>query len=415
MIKKTISILTAVILCTTVLTGCWNRRELNELGIVVAAAIEKDTDSDQYVLTAEIVRPAALSKDSGGGIIKNPNELVTAKGATLFEAIRNMSKKFDREPFFSHTKVLVIDEQVAREGIIPVLHVWLNSEEIRPVLWVVISKGVPARRILSELHGIEGIQANYLASIIRDHDLNSETTVVNLLDVDTALGNDTINPVIGVMELSEAPPLSVIETNTGNGIKLVGTAVFKRDKLVGYLDAKESRGLNWITEKVKSGVIQVPSPIGGLVSIEITDAEGKINAQMKDGKYLFTIEVKEEGNIIEKQQRIDLNQLPFLNEVNQRQQYIIEAEIRQAVDKAQKEYASDIFGFGKALYDAYPDEWEKIKEDWPAIFPTVEYTVKVESKIRRLGLMQKPIIPKPGPEPEIGNKSRPYDFLKTED
>ncbi|WP_199883970.1 Ger(x)C family spore germination protein [Anaerosinus massiliensis] len=416
MIKKTITLLTVVLLSTTLLTGCWNRRELNELGIVVAAAIEKDTESDQYILTAEIVRPAALSKDSGGSsMTKNANELVTAQGATLFEAIRNMSKKFDRQPFFSHTKVLVIDEQVAREGITPVLHVWLNSEEIRPVLWFVISKGVPARRILSELHGIEGIQANYLASIIRDHDLNSETTAVNLLDVNAALGSDTINPIAGVMELSEAPPSSVIETNTGNGIKLLGTAVFKKDKLVGYLNGKESRGLNWIIGKVQSGVIQVPSSKGGLVAIEIKNAEKQIRAEIKDGKYIFNIEVQEEGNIIEKQQRLDLNQLPYLNELNQQQQYVIEEEISQTIDKVQKEYGSDIFGFGKALYDAYPDEWEKVKNDWPTIFPSVEYTVKVDTKIRRLGLMQKPILPKPGPEPEIGSKSRPYDFLKTDE
>lgn len=412
MLRKIICTVIVTILCITCLTGCWNRRELNEIGIVLAAAIEKDP-SGEYIVTAQIVRPAALKEGSGAG--KAPNELVTAKGASLFEVIRNMSQVIDRQPFFSHTKVLVLDEQIARDSITPIIHFWLNSREIRPILYVVVAKGVPARKILSELHGIEGIQANYLSSIIQNSKLNAKTVQVNLLDfVTTFTSGGTINPIAGVMELVEAPPVSALENNTGHGVKLTGTAVFKKDKLVGYLDEKETRGLNWITGKVTTGVIQVPGPTGGIVSLEIKNADTKIIAKKKDGKYVFTIQVKEESDLVEKQQRVDINQFPYLNDLNQKQQQAIETEIKDTLDKIQKEYASDIVGFGKILYDTYPDEWKEVKDQWSNLFPFAEYTVQVETKIRRPGLMQKPINPKEGPEPEIKMKGRPYDFFNVD-
>lgn len=412
MFRKTICTVIVTILCITCLTGCWNRRELNEIGIVLAVAIEKDS-SGEFIVTAQIVRPAALKV--GGGAENFPNELVTARGNSLFGAIRNMSKQIDRQPFFSHVKVLVLDEQLARDSINPILHFWLNSIEIRPILYVVIAKGVPAKKILSELHGIDEIQANYLSSIIKNSKLNSETSQVNLLDFVTALGSSgTTNPIAGVMELVEAPPTSLLESNTGQGVKLAGTAVFKKDKMVGYLNEKETRGLNWITGKVTTGAIQVLGSKGGVVTLEIKKADGKILVKKKDGKYIFTIQVKEEGDLIEKQQRLDINQFPYLNDLNQKQQQAIEAEIKETLDKIQKEYASDIAGFGKVLYDTYPDEWEEIKDQWSSLFPFVEYTVQVETKIRRPGLMQKPILPKEGPEPESKMKDRPYDFFNAD-
>lgn len=41
-----------------------------------------------------------------------------------------------------------------------------------------------------------------------------------------------------------------------------GTAVFKKDKLVGWLDNAETRGLLWVLGKVQSGILVVPAPGG---------------------------------------------------------------------------------------------------------------------------------------------------------
>lgn len=412
---RTFYTLTIILLCLTLLTGCWSRKELNELGIVLAVALDQDPQSNGILLTAQVVKPEALKQEGSSGGEKEPVQLVTAKGTTIADAIKNMSKELDRKPFFSHNKLVVIDEQLARKGLLPLLDFWGRSSEIRPILWLFIAKGVPAREILSEKHGIENIQATYLNALIRRSTFHSEASTPSLLEFLKNLGSGTNDPIAGALEIVQTLP-SAAKEGAAKGISLSGTAVFKKDKLAGFLNDRETRGLNWVTGEIKNGMIQVPSPKepGKLITINIKGATSHIKPELKDGNYSFTIKITEEGDIAEQQSLDDISKLPVLAEINQAQQQAIEAEVRDTINKVQKEYGADIFGFGKVLYDNCPDEWQKIKADWPDIFPQVEYTLKVTTKIRRTGLLQKSVIEKEGPEPEIKSRNRVYDILKEE-
>lgn len=386
----------AIILCILFLTGCWDRRELNELGVVGAFGLDKDSETGKIILTTQVIRPGALKKEEGGGE-KSPVEIITTKGNTVFEAMRNITKEFDRRAFFSHDKVIIIDEQLARDGILPILDFFVRSEEIRRLVWFIVAKDTKAREILGVKHGIENIQATYLDAMIKKSSLNSEVSTPNLLEFMKRVSGNNINPIAGVMEIVEESNLPAEEKKdkTTKGVKLSGTAVFKKDKLVGYLDNIETRGLNWVTGKVKSGVINVPSPAekDKLIAIEIKRASSSIKPEMKDGIISFNIEVKEEGDLAEQQGTVDVSKLELFEKIEEGQKAVIENEIKLAVDKVQKEFSSDIFGFGSALNKKYPEEWDKIKDNWESIFPKVQYAVKVDAKIRRTGLLIKSVKP----------------------
>ena len=394
MIKK----LFMIILCTLFLTGCWDRRELNELGIVLATGLDKGS-AGELVLTSQVVRPAAIRKQGGGGGQESPIEIITARGSTVFEAIKNISKEFDKNVTFSHNKVLLIDEQLARDGLLPILDFLARSYEIRGTCWMIIAKDSMASKILGEKHGMNNTQAIYMNDIIVNKKQNSEVSAINILDMLKAVGGNEINPICGVMEIIQEKTKEV----THKGVKLTGTAVFKKDKLVGFLSDIETRGLNWVTGEVKGGVINVPSPTikNKLIAIEIKRSSVSVKPKIEDETISFVIEVKEEGAIVEEQTLTDVSKLPVLEEIENSQKMVIEKEIKRTVDKVQKEYGSDNFGFGKALNDKYPDKWKEVKDRWEDMFPEVKYTVEVDAKIRNTGLLQKSVIEeKQGPEPE---------------
>ncbi len=386
----------ASILCILLLTGCWDRKELNEVGIVGAIGLDKDSKTEEIILTSQVIRPGALKKEGGGGE-KSPVENITTRGNTVFEAMRNITKQFDRKAYFPHTKVIVIGEHLARDGILPILDVFIRSQEIRRLVWFTVAKDTTAEEILGVKHGIENVQAAYLDSIIKRRSANSEVSTPNLLEVLKRVSGNEINPIAGVMEVIEQPNRPVEEKNglTTKGVKLSGTAVFKKDKLVGYLDDIETRGLNWVTGKVESGVINVPSPTekDKLIAIEIKRASSSIKPEIKDGEISFTIEVKEEGDIVEQQGITDVSKLELFEKIEKEQEEVIENEIKMAVDKVQKEFNSDIFGFGSVFNKKYPKEWNKIKDNWESIFPKVQYVVKVDAKLRRTGLLLKSVKP----------------------
>ncbi|WHH60215.1 Ger(x)C family spore germination protein [Petroclostridium sp. X23] len=384
-----------LLFCILFLSGCWDRKELNDIGIVLATAVDKDRTEGKVCVTSQVVRPAALKMQGGGNVV--PVELICGSGNTIFEAIRNMTKQFDRRGYYAHNKVIIIDEHLAKEGLEVFMDFFERSQELRRLNWVFIAKNTIAKEILGVEHGIEKVQATYLESMIKKQTLNSEASVVDLLEFIKKASGSGISPVMGVMEIQEQPNFPVEEKkgNITKGVKLSGTAVFKKDKLVGYLDSVETRGFNWVSGKVKNGVINVPSPMekDKLISIEIKSASSKIEPIIEGEKISFNIEIKEEGDIAAQQSNIDTSDIEIFRTIEKEQQKVIEKEVKTAIDKIQKVMGSDVLGFGSAISKKYPKKWEEIKDNWGEQFPEAEYTVSIETKLRRTGLISKPIKP----------------------
>lgn len=60
--------LTVLILCLLMLTGCWSRRELNELLIVLGIGV--DWKDGEYLVSFQVVNPSEISAQRRGGIAR---------------------------------------------------------------------------------------------------------------------------------------------------------------------------------------------------------------------------------------------------------------------------------------------------------------------------------------------------------
>jgi len=98
------------------MTGCWDYVEINKIDIVVGVAIDKDLETNLYHLTAELVDIGGSGKES-----KLMPKRVEGTGRTMFEAIRNMIKVSGKRLYWSHAKVVVISQDVAKDGIYPII------------------------------------------------------------------------------------------------------------------------------------------------------------------------------------------------------------------------------------------------------------------------------------------------------
>jgi spore germination protein KC len=72
----------------TLLTGCWNRKELNELAIAVGLGIDKQ--GDQFRVSVQVVDPGEVSTQKGAGG-RAPATLYTSEADTIFEAVRKIT------------------------------------------------------------------------------------------------------------------------------------------------------------------------------------------------------------------------------------------------------------------------------------------------------------------------------------
>ncbi|RYD06499.1 hypothetical protein N752_04015 [Desulforamulus aquiferis] len=125
-----------------------------------------------------------------------------------------------------------------------------------------------ASEVLNSHSQLENSSAQATSQMIR----TGVGVQVNLMDLGRMLASRS-NPVLPVIELtpSGTPQGPGLKENLP-GIKpseqklppahgeitLTGSAVFNKNKQVGWLDMKETRGLLWIMNKVQKGVVTIP-------------------------------------------------------------------------------------------------------------------------------------------------------------
>lgn len=397
-----------LLLFSTSLSGCWNRRELNTLAIVVAMGLDKAAEKGKVEVTVQIVKPGEISPPSGrggggggtGG--SQPVLVLTTSGETVFDAVRNAVLQIDRRLFWPHTKVVVVGEELARAGIAPLLD-WIDRDaEPRRLSWLFVARGT-ARDVLGAEGLIERVPATFVENLAKATGAVSKASKVRLHDFLKLLTTEGCDPFctgIEVFEEGSSPGGtqgdSTKNKEEGKRVKLAGTAVFKEDRLVGWLNERETRGLLWVLGKVKSGIVVVPAPTqgGGELSLEIIRARSRITPRLVGGQLSITVEIEEEANIGEQTSFGKLAEPEIFAAIEKKQAEVIEQEVKAALTKAQQELGVDVFGFGEAVHRSYPKEWGRLKARWREVYPTISVNVKASTKLRRMGLSLVPNVPR---------------------
>lgn len=383
--KKYIPLISCILLLI-MLPGCWNRRELNTLAIVQAVGIDR-TEDGQISLSLQLLKPSAVnSPTSAKGGESQGVWVVTSKGETVFDAFRNATMQTGRKPYYPHNTIIVLSEAVAKNGIGDVLDLANRDHELRKLVYVFISKR-KAEDIIKSEHEQEKITGKAIENLAKLTFAASKVPEISLLDLDKNLASKTNDSIIPGIALVQGDA----ETKAKN-VKLEGTAIFKRDKLIGWFDAKETRGILWILGNVKSGIIVVPTPSDETKksSIEISKASSRIVPERIDGNLVLTVNVQAVGNLGEQMSTADLVKPESFKELEEKMASVIEKEISSALEKAQR-WEVDIFKFGTEVHRQFPKEWPELEKNWREEFQKLQVNIVVDAKLRWAGSMKKPI------------------------
>ncbi|RYD05866.1 hypothetical protein N752_08200 [Desulforamulus aquiferis] len=171
-------------------------------------------------------------------------------------------------------------------------------------------------------------------------------------------------------------------------MRIADTAVFKNGKMVGWLNEQESRGLLWVKNRVDGGIITFEED-GQLISLEIINAGSQVKSEVQEGSIQINIKIRVESNIGESQAKLDFSKPEVIKLIEYLQGEEVKREVFMALDKA-RQYNSDIFGFGRIIHARNPGLWREIKGDWYSYYPDLAVNVEVDSKISRIGLINKP-------------------------
>ncbi|WP_332631359.1 Ger(x)C family spore germination protein [Halalkalibacter flavus] len=393
----------SILLIMSFISGCWSQTEVNDLAFVTATGVDMMGDGKIRV-SLQVAIPRMLGPAEGGGEQGSGAEavwVVSEKGETILDAYRKIQEKLPRKVYFSHNRIIIIGEKLARDSVSPALDFFTRHREARMNNYIMFTNG-EALKILKFIPKLERIPAE----VMRKEEEMQIGLKTNLKDFVNMLVSDGVDPVASKIEIvssnvkseEDSPSLdqqSPAKEETNLSVK--GAAVFNKDQLIGWINDKETRGVLWLRNEMKEDEVTVTIPEdkgNGKISGQILKAESKIIPILMQDELEIEVKVRAEGDLFENSSKMDLSDPKVIQFVEKKWEDNVEKRIQLALDKVQKEFKSDIFGFGLAVERAYPKEWKNkfSGERWDQIFPSLKVTITTDITVARTGLTNKSLI-----------------------
>ena len=381
---KGIVLLAFLLACLPLLSGCWNYKELTDINVVVGVGLDK-TEDGKVLLTVQVAEPGSIQSTSGHGSggegPTKPVFVVSNEGETIFEAIREMLATVDKKLFFSTAQVLILSERLARESLEESLDFFQRDHEIDYLMNVLVAKDVSPAEILEIESDMDTIPAVYISETVENTSYRGTGKKTMLIDVIKDMDCKGKQPVIGQI------------TKAGeNMVRTEGLAVFKKGKLVGWLDPYETRGYQFAMNDIGSAIVNIPAE-EGKIAMEVFRSKGQISVEFESGEPVcLIVKVKIEANVGGHEGKGKLDTPDKLLALEKVLEETIKEEIEKVLKKTQEENSSDIFGFGMHVHKYHPRYWKKAEDVWDKIFSRLPADIQVDAKIRRTGIIINPVI-----------------------
>lgn len=381
-----------------ILTGCWDSKELPDLNIISALAIDiSENNDDRYEATVQLINPSQIaSGQQGGKVQSSPIITFSSSGNTLSEALRKISPKIPGELFFPHIQVMIISEDIAKEGIKPLFDVIERDSDFRLLFPVLIAKDTLAKNILQITTELFPIPADEMVKIIQSSkeewgefiDTRADQVIAELVDGNLIISGVTIK---GDKEMGNKVE-NTLQISPGATIELGNIAIFKKGHFVKWMNPTDTRGATWILNEMKNSILNVDyQDFKKGVAIEIFRSQTHIRTDVKKNQPIIQIDVNADGTIIETLHSLDLNSSKVINNLEETVQNEIRKEIENTIHIAQQE-ESDFLRLGEYINIQHKKEWKKMKKQWDSkIFPNTTIKVNVHVHLRHTGMMTRPI------------------------
>ncbi|MNO30129.1 Spore germination protein B3 precursor [compost metagenome] len=387
-------------LLSTLLSGCWDNRELSELGISSGSAY--DWEDNQWKATYQVINPSSGASGSGGSVggstSSPPFVTFTVKGKTIMEAIGKTNLTSTREMLFSHSRITVLGESLARHGVNQLIDIFLRKQDARETVYVFIAAG-EAGNILDQLMQLTKNQgAGIQLMIEQESRLLSYYPGTRMFELAMALSSESGSAVLPEILLTR-PEVMDETTETGRTdlptrLVLGRLGVLKGEKMIGWLSQKQAFGLSFMTDKIKTATIVFPSkPKSGDkpdASFILQKSSTAVRPKWEKDHYVIDIDIKGRGVLTELGSVMDLNERASITEMEES----IEHQVLELVNNSWKEVkklGADVTGFAVRIHRSDRKRFKQIKKDknWDSVFQQIEIRPHVSMEIERTGLSNK--------------------------
>lgn len=391
--KKALILLLVSLFPALTLTGCRDLIEPEDMSVVSVVGFNSAPNSQiEMIIQDEVLTPSGMQTPKSNWNF----EVHKAMGSTLYDAVQNNLKGNPQRVIFSHTKAIILSEELARQrGIRPVIDFLGRNPEIHQNTSILISKKGEFEKIFFPDATENADTGKQIQKIINNSVKDTYTFESKLKDFienywsknknPYALGVSTSRTLLGGKSINQGYDNVKADTCI---LDLKDIAVFKNDKMAGWLTDGRSRGFLYATGYLEGGTVNI-SYQGKPVTLRIEQVESNIKPVVEDDQVKMNISVKLGVDIGESFADIDIDEKSVIDHISRILDKQVTDEIKKAIDNT-KLLSTDVFGFGDSVFKDYPSYWKQHVNRWTDSYSKLNVNVRVLSNVLHIGLTKNP-------------------------
>lgn len=341
--KRKLASIIFLIICSLILTSCFNYKEINQMTFATSVIFDKD-ENNNVIIYIDCVKPYRNAGDSSD---EGKRMIFKGQGKTSLEAIRDISEISSNKLNFSQVRAYIFTEQVAQDGIKKHIDLINNDQQFgfKPYMFVYFGEISDILNIIGEDDEYLGL---YLDDLVKNNKGNGKIISKNVNDyISTSLNKDAIN-ILTAIDIKD----DIIDKK----IELNGGAIIQNDKMLKKMEPTEVLSYNLLMEPVNEGTFEIQNPKeeDKFITLDILEKNSLTKVIKEDNSFIINENLDIRVSIGEIQGKLKIN-----NEVLKTIKNIQEEKIKNYLENLFNDYKKeniDLIGVNRLIEEKYPNK-----------------------------------------------------------
>lgn len=389
---KNIFIFIVIVVFILAFSHSYSSLNIDNLAYVVALGIDS-TDDNNLQVTFQFSTPVSIESGEKPNPINN-----TIISPSISNAINIMNSYLGTPISFSHCKVIIFSEQLAKHGISDEIYTLINDTQVTPSSNIVISKCDAKNYIEQTTPELENLVSKYYESFENSSKNTGYIPDATIGDFFNDLTSRTREPYAilgGVNAESRNEENSTTDQDNlkanmtsisgKNGSENFGVAVFREDKLVGELNAFESVAFLNIRNNIDRFLISIQDPENenNILDIYMTPSSNtSIKVDTSTKSPYVVINCNFTGRIYSMTQNSKYLSPEVLDSISKTCNSYLETQFSNYLYKTSREFNSDINSVGNYALKNFFTTREFENYSWLENYKNAFFKVNVDSSVK---------------------------------
>lgn len=385
MMKPCLKRVVLPLLCLLLLSGCWDRTEINDMAFILVSALDLEPNGKiRYSVMVPLPGQMGGATGGGGGTGGEKSYYIDSDtGATYREAQMKMQNRMSRRMFLAHRRTILVGEALAKKGLAEFFDTTPRNPESRMSTYMVVTKG-NAYEMLQSTPKFERFPSEAIRELVKSRVLAD----MNFKDFGLALSIPGSDPVAVYMDVTNSQK----SEKTSREVELKGYAQFKKDKMIGTYEDESANGLSWLRNQRVVNSITVNAEGEHLIGLKMFGVKSSIKVKLNKDTLQFVIKLNARAKLVENRSYYDLSQTRNILKIEQAASDYLTKSVKALIDRSIKNQ-TDSAQLGAFVWRSHPEAWKsKYEKTWPEALKDAKFTINAATEVTDTGLIYDNVI-----------------------